>query len=193
MPDRWPPLDEESRLAPACRGAAHDDCPHRHGVGGGFNPRRLRLEFGEHLCQCACHASCPIASTKRLTVPRKAWYTSCTCPGADDERERLDDAGIEFPDFAELREKAKRRSRAGHEAYEAARARSAGKTRDEIRDIYLSELNARGMKKPAEPILDAVVERIAGNPLPAVRLLGEIVGQIGKGLYDLSRLFRQRN
>jgi hypothetical protein len=55
------------------------------------------------------------------------------------------------------------------------------------------ELNARGMKKPAEPILDAVVERIAGNPLPAVRLLGEIAGQIGKGLYDLSRLFRQRD
>ena len=193
MPDRWAGSSDFSWTR-ACVHEAHQGCAHLLALGGGFNPRRLRLEFGAGLCRCSCHSSCPVTiTTKRLTVPAKTWYTSCTCPGADDERERLDDAGIEFPDFAELREKAKRRSRAGHEAYEAARARSAGKTRDEIRDIYLSELNARGMKKPAEPILDAVVERIAGNPLPAVRLLGEIVGQIGKGLYDLSRLFRQRN
>jgi hypothetical protein len=193
LPDRWAEFDEFLRSR-ACVREAHRDCAHILAAGGGFNPRRLRLEFGAGLCKCSCHSSCPVTiTTKRLTVPAKTWYTSCICPGAEQERQRLDEAGIEFPDFAELREKAKHRSRARQEAYEAARARAAGKRREEIRDIYVSELNARGLKVPAEPILDAVVERIAGNPLPGIRLMGESLAQIGKALYDLSRLFRQRH
>jgi hypothetical protein len=82
-------VDEECRLTPDCRRAAHDDCQHTHGAGSGFNPRRLRFEFGEQLCRCPCHASCPVTSTTSLTVTRKAWYTSCTCPGAEVGRQTL--------------------------------------------------------------------------------------------------------
>jgi len=192
MPDRWTEFDQQFRTR-ACNRAAHGDCPHILGVGGGFNPRRLRLEFGAGLCQCPCHASCPITITaaKRRSVPMKAWYASCACPGAEPERRRMDEAGIEIPDLGELREQAQRDSRARQEAFRAAKARAAGRSREEVREIYLAELSARGMKAPAEPVLDAIVERITtGNPLPAARLLGESLVQIGQGLYGLARLFR---
>ena len=191
MPDRWTEFDQQFRTR-ACNGAAHRDCPHILGPGGGFNPRRLRLEFGAGLCKCTCHASCPVTITaaKRLTVPMKAWYTSCACPGAEPERRSMDEAGIEIPDFGELREQAQRDSRARKEALMAARARAAGRSRQEVREIYVAELSARGMKVPAEPVLDAIVEHITtGNPLPAARLLGESLVQLGKGLYGLARLF----
>jgi hypothetical protein len=184
MPDRRAGCDEEMRT-PACGRAAHGDCPHRHGGGGGFNPRRLRLEFGDGLCQCSCHASCPVARTRRLAVAMKAWYASCTCAGAEAERQRLDDAGIKVRDFAEYREQRQRRRRAYAEAAEGTRARAAGSDRDEIRRLYLAELDARNLKVPAEPVLDAVVDHIiTGNPLPAVRLLGESLRRTGKAVYD---------
>jgi hypothetical protein len=191
LPDRWAEFHEFRTRD--CARAAHRDCAHFVGVGGGLNPRRLRLEFGASLCACSCHSSCPVAiTTKRFTVPPKEWYASCTCPGAGQARQRFDEAGG-VPDFGELREQAERRSQARKEAYEAARVRAAGKSRAEIRDIYVAELSARGLRVPTERLLDAVVERIAGNPLPAARVLGESLVQMGKGIYELSRLFRQRH
>jgi hypothetical protein len=191
MPDPWTEFEEAFRTR-ACAREVHQDCPHFSGMGGGFNPRRLRPEFGAGLCRCSCHSLCPVTiTTKRLTVPVKAWYTSCTCPGAEQERRALDEAGIEIRDFGELREETRRRSLARKEAFGAARAHAAGKSREEIREIYVAELRARDLKIPAEPVLDAVVEHITGNPLSAARLLGESLVQIGKGIYELSRLFRQ--
>jgi hypothetical protein len=97
---------------------------------------------------------------------------------------------VEFPEFSETWDDARRRSRARKEAFESARARAAGKSRDEIRGIYVAELNARGLKVPGDDVLDATVERIAGNPLPAARLAMEGLAQMGKALNELSRLFR---
>ena len=175
----------------ACTRGGHIGCAHFVTVSGGFNPRRLRLEFGAGLCSCTCHSSCPVAASgKRLTVPPEAWRQSCTCPGAEQERRRLDEAGVELPDLGKMREDARRRSRASKEAFESARARAAGKGRDEIREIYLAELNARGLKVPREDLLDAVVDRITGNPLPAARLAVAGLAQMGKALHELSRLFR---
>jgi hypothetical protein len=175
----------------ACALDAHGDCAHFVAVGGGLNPRRLRLEFGAGLCPCTCHSSCPVAAGgKRLTVPPEVWRESCTCPGAGQERRRLDEAGVEFPDFGKMREDARRRSRARKEAFESARARAAGKGRDEIREIYVAELNARGLRTPREDLLDAAVDRITGNPLPAARLAVKSLVQTGKALHELSRLFR---
>jgi hypothetical protein len=95
----------------------------------------------------------------------KEWYASCTCAGAEAERQR--------------------RRREYAEAAEAARARAAGSDRDEIRRLYLAELEARNLKVPAEPVLDAVVDHIiTGSPLPAVRLLGESLLRTGKAVYD---------
>lgn len=186
MPPRWPPVDPECALTPACKRAAHDDCPHVHGAGGGFNPRRVRVEFGWHLCRCPCHVSCPVQyEPRRLTVSQKTWYTSCTCPGAEVARQRLDDAGRTVRDFDEMQEERQRRRSAGKEAAVAAQARAAGMSREEIREIYIAELRARNLKVPEERVLDAVVESIiTGSRLPAISVLGEILFETGKGIYD---------
>ena len=125
-----------------------------------------------------------------MTVRPEAWRESCTCPGAEQERRRLDEEGAEFPDFGKMREEARHRSRARKEAFESARAQALGKNRDEIRAIYLAELNARSLPVPREDILEAVVDRIGGNPLPAARLAAGSLAQMGKALHELSRIFR---
>jgi hypothetical protein len=43
---------------------------------------------------------------------------------------------------------------------------------------------------PREDILDAIVERITGNPLPAAHLAAEGLAQMGRALTELSRIFR---
>jgi hypothetical protein len=190
MSDRWADFAKVGKSR-ACDRDAHGECAHLVTVGGGFNPRRRRVEFGAGLCPCACHSSCPVAiQGNRMTVPARTWRESCTCPGAEPERRRLDEAGVEFPDSGQMWAEARQRSRASREAFESARARAAGKSRDEIRGIYVGELDARGLKVPSEDVLDAVVERIIGNPLPAARLAVDALAQLGKGLYDLSRFFR---
>ena len=112
MPEIWPGFDGLI-CTRACIHDAHLDCAHLITTGGGFNPRRLRLEFDASLCGCPCHTPCPVTiPARRMTVPWQTWYTSCTCPGAEQERQRLDEAGVKFPNFGELREEGKRRS--GH-------------------------------------------------------------------------------
>ncbi len=177
---------------PACSRDAHVYCPHLFGIGGGLNPRRLRLEFGAGLCRCSCHESCPVRLTaKRMTVPAKAWYASCTCPGADRERQRMDDAGVEIPDFGEHLREAQRRLDARKEASEATRARAAGRGRDEIREIYVEELRSRGLRVPPDRFLDAAVDNINGNPLPSARLMGEGLVETGKMFHGLFKIFKQ--
>jgi hypothetical protein len=190
MSDRWAEFGQVDKSR-ACTRGAHGDCAHFAAVGGGFNPRRVRLEFGAGLCPCSCHSACPVVlSGKRMTVRPEAWRESCTCPGAEQERRRLDQPGVEFPDFGKSWEDARRRSRAREEAFESARARAVGKSRDEIREIYLAELNARGLTAPREGILDAVVDRIGGNPLPAARLAVGGLAQMGKALHELAQILR---
>jgi hypothetical protein len=75
-----------------CVRGDHLACPHFVAMGGGFNPRRLRPEFGASLCRC------PVTG-RRLAVPFKVRRESCSCPGAEHERQRLADAGLEPPDF----------------------------------------------------------------------------------------------
>jgi hypothetical protein len=190
MSDRRSEFDHRDK-SPACAREEHGGCAHLAGPGGGFNPRRLRLEVGVGLCPCSCHSSCPVAlSDKRMTVLFRTWRESCTCPGAEQERRRIDATGADLRDFDERLEERRRRSRAHQEAFEAARARAAGKGPDEIREIYTAELSARGLKNPSDTVLDAVVKRINGNPLPAARLAVESLVQVGKGIHALSRHLR---
>jgi hypothetical protein len=49
MSDRWAEFGQVGKSR-ACTRGAHSDCAHFVTVGGGFNPRRLRLEFGAGLC-----------------------------------------------------------------------------------------------------------------------------------------------
>lgn len=198
MPNPWTEIREqwadirESRRTRQCARAAHTDCPHFSGMGGGFNFLRLRPEIGVGLCPCSCHSSCPATpGGKRLAVAWKTWYTTCTCPGAEQERRSMDEAGIEFPDFGEALEEARRRSRLREEAFQATQVRATGRSRDEIREIYAAELRARDLGIPPDHILDAIVERIKGNPLPAARAAGESLVGMSKGLHELFKLFRQ--
>jgi hypothetical protein len=94
-----------------------------------------------------------------------------------------------MPDFDQLRADARHRSDERKAAFEATRARADGKTKAEIREICVSELQARGLNVPAYRILDAVAERVAGNPIPAARVAGESLVQISKRLRDLARIF----
>jgi hypothetical protein len=124
MPEAWTSFDESLRSR-ACLRNQHEDCPHFSGLGGGINPRRLRPEFGAGLCPCTCHTACPVTiTTRRMTVPIKTWYDSCTCPGADQARQSMDDAGVN-PDFGARWEESQNRSRAGKEAFTAAKARDS--------------------------------------------------------------------
>jgi hypothetical protein len=188
MPDFWTEFDQGFQGHLCVRGD-HPACPHFVAMGGGFNPRRLRPEFGASLCRCSCHAGCPVTS-RRLAVPFKVWRESCSCPGAEHERQRLADAGLEPPDFAELREQAEGRRRARREAFEAASRVAAGKSKTEIQDLYAAELRARGLQVPRQDVLAAVADRIKGNPLHSYKLAGEGLMQMGKATVRAARLFR---
>jgi hypothetical protein len=155
-----------------------------YGFGGGLNPRRLRLEFGAGLCKCKCHSPCPVTS-KRITVSVQAWRESCTCPGAETERIRRDRAGTEFPDFDELWAKSRQRSQSRREAFQAVRASAAGKTREEVKALYIAELRSRSLKIPEEEVLDALVDALIGNYVNSVRHMGRTV-------YDIWRAFRPK-
>ena len=198
MPNPWTEIRghlseiRESFRTEHCNRGAHADCPHFSGMGGGLNILRLRPEAGAEMCPCSCHSSCPATPAgKRLTVPWKTWHTSCTCPGAEQERSRMDEAGIGFPDFSEKYQEARHRSHQRKEALHATQARAAGQSRAEIREIYIAELRARDLRVPPEHILDALVERITGNPLPAARVLGDSLAGMGNGVHELFKLFRQ--
>jgi hypothetical protein len=186
MRNPWADEFEQSHRSPVCRRGMHDDCPHMLGLGGGFNPRRLRLEFGAALCKCECHSSCPITS-RRTAVAFKAWHDSCSCPGAQQERRHQDQAGAGFPGFREHMAQSRRRSELRSEAFRAAQARASGRSREEIRDIYLSELRTRGLKVPPDDALEARVDAISGDYRAAARLMGRTLHDLAKLAGDIFR------
>jgi hypothetical protein len=184
MGNPWADANERVPRTPACFRGVHDDCPHlMSGFGGGFNPRRLRLEFGGLLCKCDCHSSCPVTS-ERISVSIRAWRESCACPGAEAERVRHDQAGIGSPDFDfdfdEEWARSRQRSRSRREAFQAARAGAAGKTREEVIALYIAELRSRGLKIPEGKALDANVDALTGNYVTGVRLMGRLASDLWK-------------
>jgi hypothetical protein len=54
-------------------------------------------------------------------------------------------------------------SEARKDALKAARSGAPGKTRDEIRDLYIAELRARGLEIPSEPDLAADIDVLSGD------------------------------
>jgi hypothetical protein len=103
------------------------------------------------------------------------------------------ETGAEPPGLDEIRERQQRDSKARREAFLAARRAATGKSRDEIRELYVAELRSRGLEPPSEPFLAATVEHIAGNPVPATRLVAYGVAGLGKGAVALARLLRDIN
>ena len=150
-----------------CTGERHADCGHLLSVARSPGARPAVL-----LCQCACHSPCPLARRLPL-VTREIWQAQCICPGTGLAAGKLDEAEREeTPGFAgfgrEWRErwadseqKSQQRRAAARGAFEAARAAAAGKSRAEIREIYLAERRARGLTIPSDLVLDAYADAIA--------------------------------
>ncbi|HEY6791493.1 MAG TPA: hypothetical protein VI365_29695 [Trebonia sp.] len=97
---------------------------------------------------------------------------------------------MEFPDFDERRAEARQRSQSRQEAFLAARSKVAGKSREEIRDLYIAELRARGQEIPSEEALDANVAALTGNYLPTARIVGRAAVEAVKLSRDAIKLFR---
>jgi hypothetical protein len=177
MLGQWADDFERHRPWPACVRGAHDDCPHLLDWAGRFNPRRLRLEFGGVLCTCECHSSCPVTGN-RIAVREQSWREWCTCPGAEAGRIRLDEEKVQ----------ARQYFRACEEAFEAARARAAGMSREQARDLYAAELRSRGLEVPAEPFLDAYGSLLADGHHFAARYLARslaILAKLFTGISDI--------
>ena len=140
----------------------------------------------------AANPACPVAAlvTPR-PVPVETWYESCTCPGAELTRRPTEEGEWNPGDITRGAEERRRNARARNEAFNAARARAAGKNQDEIRDIYTAELRARGLNAGGGPRTDADVARIAGNPLPMLLLEGKGLVRIGKGVREFVKLVKQ--
>lgn len=156
----------------SCHGNRHADCGHLLGVARRWDARPAVL-----LCLCTCHSGCALAGRLPL-VTREVWQAQCICPGTDLAAGKLDEAERDAPDFGdfqrqwrERRERSARQSQqrraarreAKREAFEAARAAGAGKSRAQIREIYVAELRARGLALPSDLVLDATADAIARN------------------------------
>ena len=94
-------------------------------------------------------------------------------PGAEDARTQHGDPGESLPGFEEFREtfqrESRQRSEARTDALKAARRAAPGKTRDEIRNLYISELRARGLEIPPESLLEAAIDMLNGDPRAGLR------------------------
>jgi hypothetical protein len=146
-----PRADDYEDQAPACVRGQHENCPHLNGYGSALNLRRLRFEAGALLCKCGCHSSCPRAD-KRAGVLEQTWRESCTCPGAEDERPRREPAAVQ----------AQSPPQPLHEVGRAVRAKAAGQSQEQIKDLFKAELRARGLRIPREEVLNVMVKVITG-------------------------------
>ncbi len=166
-PEGWPGGLSGSR---SCLTGTHADCGHLGSIGYDFrNGDRHWLMP----CQCRCHSACLLASRLPF-VSRATWEALCTCPGTELAAGKLDEAERNAPDVSDFaRRWHERREKfwrdpgqlraAKREAFEAARAARAGKSRAQIREIYVAELRARGLPVPSDLMLDATADAIARN------------------------------
>jgi len=92
---------------------------------------------------------------------------------------------MEFPDFKEYRDQYQRDAESRREAFRTVRAEAAGRSREEIRDLYEAELRSRGLPIPSQDILDARVDAITGNFIPLARLMGQSLIDVAKLLRDI--------
>jgi hypothetical protein len=101
------------------------------------------------------------------------WQQLCACPGTDARREWKDDPDEPVPGFKEFRAGRERewreRKEAHRQAFRAAQAVADGKTRDQVRDLYVAELRARGLDEPGDAITDATVDLLTGHSVAASR------------------------
>jgi hypothetical protein len=163
------------RRSRACADDRHYDCGHvRSAVRGLASPHRLESTI--FLCSCACHIDCPLPPWR--SVPLTAWQELCACGGAEKKQQRAwkEDPDNPWPGFQEQQEREQRKSRERREArtqaLHATHDAAAGKTRDEVRDLFIAELRARGQDEPAGPFLEADIDLMTGHPLRGLLRIG---------------------
>jgi hypothetical protein len=168
--DAGPSFDSLGRSR-ACADEAHQRCGHVS-----MATRRLasprRLESTIALCRCACHAACLLAD-RMPTVSLTVWQALCECPGAEKQRAWKEDPDEPWPGAKEAWEREQRRSQERSEAYKQARQAThevaRGKSRDEVRDLFIAELQARDQEIPPELFLEAHIDLLTGHPLRGFR------------------------
>ncbi len=136
--------------SPSCLDGSHEECGHWRGYRVALNLRRLRRDGSAMLCGCGCHSSCPVTSEEN-TVGDQAWRQSCTCPGAGairDVRDQVEAQPVDFSDFRAGWPRYRREITSRREAFRAAQASAAGMDREQLRDLYVAELRARGLTTP---------------------------------------------
>lgn len=161
-----PPGYDQGDWSRACAGDAHQECGHvAMGTRRRVSPARLQSTIV--LCRCSCHAACPLAG--RTPVSLTVWQQLCPCPGGERQRAWKEDPDEPWPGAKEAWERQERRSRARREArkeaFEAAREAAPGKSREEIKDLYVAELWSRGQDVPPGPLLEAEIDALTGHPL----------------------------
>jgi hypothetical protein len=141
----------------ACAGGAHADCGHVRVGARQLVSSPSRLKSLIFLCGCDCHAECAFAGHRY--VPLTVWQQVCDCPGGERHRAWAEDSDEPWPGAREVWDSQQRRSQenrdARRQAFRTAREAASGKTRDEVRDIFVAELLARGQEIPSEPLLAA--------------------------------------
>lgn len=189
MFDRWAAEFARTHTHPACDNGKHGGCPHLMYGGFGFDPRVLRVKAGgAGLCTCDCHSDCPVTSHwQDITV--RLWREACTCPGAEAERRSHDEFGAP-PDLDEMRAKQRERSELRKAAFNAVKADAAGKTREELKAMYIAELRSRNLDIPEDFVLHAIVEGLAGNYGPAYLGVAETMGRAATTLKQIFDDFR---
>jgi hypothetical protein len=184
-----------------CLAQRHVECGHYASFGYGlWDGGRLSLA----VCRCDCHSTC-LLTGRGPFVSRAIWDGLCTCPGAELAADALDQAQRDAPDFGDFARRSRerweksasardpmQRREAKREAFEATRAASPGRSRAQIREIYVAELHARGLTEPSGLVLDATADAIARNRdkftvLYSARVLAELGRELRKLFSDPSR------
>ena len=176
QPEPGPFLDdhEQSRH---CAAGEHRDCGHVAIASRAHRGGRLQSVIA--LCRCDCHEACSLTGWQH--VPLTAWQELCECPGAAFQRTWKEDIDDPWPGAREQRERRQReaqeRKEAHHHAFRAASEAARGKTRRQVRELYLAELRARGGadQLPNDAVLEAEVDAMMGHPLRGLARLAHAV------------------
>jgi hypothetical protein len=160
---------DASRRSRACQRDAHGECAHQLQGWGSWDVRRPWDAPHVELCGCPCHSACLLGG--RGHVLTSVFLESCTCPGSRELMEAhtkiWEQAGRppERPFGGESVRWVRNRNQQRRAAAEAVRARAAGKSRAEIRDLLIAEMESRKIQVPSAQGLDALTDSIAsGGP-----------------------------
>ncbi|HUZ35107.1 MAG TPA: hypothetical protein VMV17_02150 [Streptosporangiaceae bacterium] len=96
------------------------------------------------------------------------------------------------PDFGEILKSMQSRTSVRREARDAVIARSAGKSRREIRQLLIEELLSRRLEIPSESILDADVDFITqgAGPLTAAKQVLRALAAVRTARREIARMFK---